>query len=98
MENPASWGPAEHAVEQALQAYDENQARPPGERTIGLSLNRQLTDALRREGLLREGPPPEASSAAFAAFQAIKAGQWDEHLFPLLTAIKARLEKPEARP
>lgn len=54
MENPATWGPAEHVVLKALDEHDENERRPPDERLIGLSLVRRITDALRREGLLRE--------------------------------------------
>lgn len=50
MENPATWGRAEKAVNQAYQ--DWWKARAEGR--IGLSLARCITDALRRENLLRD--------------------------------------------
>lgn len=48
MENPATWGPAEHVVSKALK--DAAAARAQG--VIGLSTVRQVTDALREAGLL----------------------------------------------
>lgn len=52
MENPRTWGPAEQTVQDALDAF---YARVQGQNvTIGLSLARQITDALRKQNLLRE--------------------------------------------
>lgn len=50
MENPATWGKAEHVVHRALVEAEEALDRG----VIGLSKVRQITDALRREGLLVE--------------------------------------------
>ncbi len=50
MENPASWGEAEKTVDQAIENAYHN--RKTG--LIGLSLTRQVTDALRAAGLLRD--------------------------------------------
>lgn len=52
MENPATWGKAEQVVNEVLKRIDENSALPPDQRRIGLSRARQITDALRVEGLL----------------------------------------------
>lgn len=50
MENPATWGPAEKAVDGAItDAYKNRHAG-----LVGLSLTRQITDRLRKAGLLRE--------------------------------------------
>ncbi|MFS0885291.1 hypothetical protein [Aeromicrobium sp. 179-A 4D2 NHS] len=57
MENPASWGPAEHAVSEVLRRWRENEAKPPLEQHIGHSLEMQITNALRREGLLVDVAP-----------------------------------------
>jgi hypothetical protein len=57
MENPATWGPAERIVQKILDEFFDNQAKPITDesKTIcGLSLERQITDALRAEGLLRQ--------------------------------------------
>jgi hypothetical protein len=50
MENPATWGRAERVVSDALEAALK--ARDEG--YVGFSTPRQITDALRREGLLKE--------------------------------------------
>lgn len=50
MENPATWGKAEHVVNDALAESDR--AMLGG--LIGLSLTRRITDALREAGLLKE--------------------------------------------
>jgi hypothetical protein len=50
MENPATWGPAEHVVMEAYEQWLENHENM----VCGLSLMRTITDALRREGLLVE--------------------------------------------
>ena len=50
MENPATWGQPERIVDKAVD--DAYQNRKAG--LIGLSLTRQITDALRAAGLLRE--------------------------------------------
>jgi hypothetical protein len=52
MENPATHGPAEKTVRKVLDAWWALQ--PPLH--AGLSLERQITDALREEGLLLEEP------------------------------------------
>lgn len=53
MENPATWGRAERIVNNVLDSYAVDQVRPEEHRTvIGLSVERQITDALRAEGLL----------------------------------------------
>lgn len=53
MENPATWGLAEYAVEKVLHEYYEEMQKPPAERRIGFSLVMQITGALREAGLLR---------------------------------------------
>jgi hypothetical protein len=54
MENPATWGPAEKIVDEILGRAFLNIGKPPEERVIGLSLPRQITDALREAKLLEE--------------------------------------------
>lgn len=56
MENPDTWGPAEHAVRKVLDENFANQLKPPSERMIGMSLERRITEALREAGLLRDTP------------------------------------------
>jgi hypothetical protein len=46
MENPQTWGRAEHVV------HDVLNERHPSTLRVGLSTARQITDALRRERLL----------------------------------------------
>lgn len=50
MENPATWGKAEHVVHEALRVADAVRM----DFVCGLSVERQITDALRAAGLLRE--------------------------------------------
>lgn len=50
MENPDTWGQAEKVIHEAHQDYWKHRA----EGRIGLSLARQIADALRKAGLLRE--------------------------------------------
>lgn len=69
MENPATWGPAEKIVHDVLNEQDNilPRLRPsPGEVLCGLSLERQITDALREAGLLKEehGEEEEDGGAA----------------------------------
>lgn len=52
MENPATWGKAEEIVNDVILAEWDQQRRE--EFTVGLSLTRQITDALRAAGLLIE--------------------------------------------
>lgn len=52
MENPATWNHAERVINDAIFNHRRNLDRPVAERVIGLSLARQIADALRREGLL----------------------------------------------
>lgn len=54
MEDPATWGPAEKIIRKVRQDWLENVHRPADERVTGLSLERQIVDALREAGLLRE--------------------------------------------
>jgi hypothetical protein len=54
MENPATWGPAERIVDEVLGKAILNMAKPVEERVIGSSIARQVTDALREAGLLKE--------------------------------------------
>lgn len=50
MENPATWTEAEHVVSRVLkEAWIDD-----GEFRCGLSVERQITDALRKAGLLNE--------------------------------------------
>lgn len=56
MENPGTWGEAERIVDGVLRAWEEMLARPAHERPVGLSRARQVTDALRGAGLLRDQP------------------------------------------
>ncbi len=51
-ENPQTWSEAERIVDRVLTDHAENMRRP--DPLIGLSVVRQITDALRRAGLLRE--------------------------------------------
>ena len=50
MENPQSWGLAEHVVDEAIQQW--TLGRSKGQ--CGYSQAMQITTALRREGLLKE--------------------------------------------
>jgi hypothetical protein len=50
MENPATWGPAEKVVDDAYERW----FRLRSQGYCGLSLARQITDALREAGLLKE--------------------------------------------
>lgn len=52
MENPATWGEAEHIVNKVLHERQADRQKPIEEQVIGLSLVRQITDALRQAGLL----------------------------------------------
>src|SRR5260370_7774227 len=54
MENPATWGPAEKIVDKILGDIVVNRAKPIEEKIIGLSAAKQITDALRNAGLLKE--------------------------------------------
>jgi hypothetical protein len=52
MEDPGTWGKAEITVRRAITDWREWQAQDRG--VTGLSVTRTITDALRREGLLKE--------------------------------------------
>lgn len=52
MENPATWGPAEHLVREVLDKYFETPEG--GEPYCGMSLEMQITTALREAHLLKE--------------------------------------------
>ena len=63
MENPATWGLAEKVLREVLDEnaeYYRQVAQGEAEPRYGPSLERRITDALRKEGLLREEPPPRA--------------------------------------
>lgn len=56
MENPATWGEAERIVSEVLNRFFENQERAitdPDKVMMGLSVERNITDALRAAGLLK---------------------------------------------
>lgn len=57
MENPAGHGPAEKIIRAVYKDWWENVMAPAVGRQprIGLSLERQIADALRDAGLLKEG-------------------------------------------
>lgn len=46
MENPATWGPVEHAINEAIEEHWERRDEE------GLSLARTIADSLREKGLL----------------------------------------------
>ena len=52
MENPATWGAAEHVVSSAINEHSKATA----EMVIGLSLARTICDALRQAGLIDTHP------------------------------------------
>jgi|CZKW01.1.fsa_nt_gi hypothetical protein len=52
MENPATWGRAEHVINEALKEYDWEINTAGGGLIIGLSLPRRIADALREADLL----------------------------------------------
>lgn len=54
MENPATWGLAEKIIQEVYLRHQENMSKPADERHFGLSLYRQVADALRDAGLLKE--------------------------------------------
>ena len=56
MENPATWGPAEKIINKVYIDWVENLHKPADERVTGLSLYRQVADALREAGLLKDVP------------------------------------------
>ena len=62
-ENPATWGTAEHIVSKVLDDhFDHSHKVIAGEEepVIGLSLVRQITDALRAAGFLPHDDPHES--------------------------------------
>jgi hypothetical protein len=59
MENPQTWGEAEHLVCDALEDHEKAMA----EDICGLSVVRRITDALRKEGLLNERNDTEEGSS-----------------------------------
>jgi hypothetical protein len=52
MENPSTWGDAENVIHDAITRDHYAKLAEPG--LCGLSLPRQIADALRRAGLLKE--------------------------------------------
>jgi hypothetical protein len=52
MENPATWGDAENVIHNAITKHHYAMTVEPG--LCGLSLPRQIADALRAAGLLKE--------------------------------------------
>lgn len=63
MENPASWTNAELIVKEVLDEHQREFLKPMAERRIGLSVYRQVTDALRAAGLLITETPAKADAA-----------------------------------
>jgi hypothetical protein len=55
MENPDTWGPAEHVIREVLQSEHEQNLHG-GLFMAGLSLERRIADALRAAHLLRAEP------------------------------------------
>lgn len=53
MENPTTWGVAEHVIHDVMVKDHYAKQEEPG--LCGLSLPRQIADALREAGLLNEG-------------------------------------------
>lgn len=53
MENPATWGPAEHIIRKVLDAYWKLQDESD-EAWCGMSLEMQITTALRDAHLMKE--------------------------------------------
>lgn len=58
MENPATWGNAEHVIDQAFRDLEEDLRA--GTAVIGLSLTRRIADALRKADLLKDEAKPDA--------------------------------------
>lgn len=58
MENPATWGEAEHIIHDAIKRHENGLAedRATGQFHAGLSLVMQIADALRAEDLLVDRP------------------------------------------
>lgn len=54
MENPATWGPAERIIDEILGKIILGWGKSGEEITCGLSAARQIADALRNAGLLKE--------------------------------------------
>lgn len=52
MEDPATWGPVEKIIDRVMEDHARARAEEPG--LCGLSLARQIADALRKEGLLKD--------------------------------------------
>jgi len=52
MENPATWGEAEKVIHDVMMKDHYAKQEEPG--LCGLSLPRQIADALRKAGLLKE--------------------------------------------
>ena len=63
MENPATWGAAERVVHDVITEHFAHQ--DAGETLCGLSLERQITDAMRKAGLI-EVPAEDGVSDASA--------------------------------
>ena len=89
MENPATWGPAEKILSGVL---DEHLGLPQD--LCGLSLERRLADALRKEGLLRAELPARAPwdpvphlAALIDGLQAVVSAGTDEGVWALLVPL-----------
>ena len=54
-ENPATWGEPEKIIDEVLDDYWRNRARP--DPMIGWSLAKMIAEALRNAGLLLDQPP-----------------------------------------
>lgn len=56
MENPATWGPVEHAINEAMNEHSESMTVG----LVGLSLVRVIADRLRAKGLVVDNKGEEA--------------------------------------
>lgn len=67
-ENPATWTEAEHIVRKVLD--EERALRQDGQVVIGLSLERRITDALRRANLLADSSDRSELPESLAVYAA----------------------------
>lgn len=81
MENPDTWTTAERIVSNVIDSFNDDQMKPAEHRRVsGLSLVRQITDALRAEGLLL---PRTAGGKPLEAVRDDAIGVYGELLFGL---------------
>jgi hypothetical protein len=97
MENPATWGRAEHIVDDVLANDDANRRKPPEQMLVGASRAKQICDALRAEGLLTDADDTVSKHLTAAEhdglIEAIQAGtevEWVNDHVAARTAALAR--------